>query len=274
LAQDDEQTSEQHAGPETIPPTEWKRRLAERQVADSQPAPPPAFAGNGEDAPEADASERQPPPPAPEAPPDGAFDASRKQLREQAERARSGLQQLLLSENERLRGDLTGAIQELEEKLRRSTQSQTEAELERIAAEVRTSLAAEQQAAQAQLAETEERLRTTLEQQATAASQAAVSKATPQMHTHLQDSLTERIDAQIKESTAAAGQELRAEATVALPSTGSNTGPYSRWGDYSSIVTDPADDCTFWYTTEYLKQNGGSFTWSTRIVSFKFGLCP
>ena len=67
--------------------------------------------------------------------------------------------------------------------------------------------------------------------------------------------------------------QLRAESTVALPSTGSNTGPYSRWGDYSSMVTDPLDDCTFWYTNEYLKQDGGSFTWSTHIVSFKFSSC-
>jgi hypothetical protein len=67
--------------------------------------------------------------------------------------------------------------------------------------------------------------------------------------------------------------QLRDEATVALGTTGSNTGPYSRWGDYSSMVTDPADDCTFWYTNQYLKQNGGSFTWSTRIVSFKFSAC-
>jgi len=82
------------------------------------------------------------------------------------------------------------------------------------------------------------------------------------------------ISPQIRYTGRAAGDplgQLRQEATVALPSTGSNTGPYSRWGDYSSIVTDPADDCTFWYTTEYLKQNGGSFTWSTRIVSFKLG---
>ena len=29
---------------------------------------------------------------------------------------------------------------------------------------------------------------------------------------------------------------------------------------------DPVDDCTFWYTTEYLKTNG-SYNWSTRIAS-------
>ena len=53
---------------------------------------------------------------------------------------------------------------------------------------------------------------------------------------------------------------------------GSQTGSLSRWGDYSSISIDPVDDCTFWYTNEYLK-NSGSFNWSTRIASFKFPGC-
>ena len=43
-----------------------------------------------------------------------------------------------------------------------------------------------------------------------------------------------------------------------------------RWGDYSSMVIDPADDATFWFTTEYLKApKNGSFNWSTRIIAFK-----
>jgi hypothetical protein len=53
---------------------------------------------------------------------------------------------------------------------------------------------------------------------------------------------------------------------------GSQTGTLHRWGDYSALSVDPADDCTFWYTNEYLKSNG-SFNWSTRIVSFKFTSC-
>ena len=53
---------------------------------------------------------------------------------------------------------------------------------------------------------------------------------------------------------------------------GSQTGNLNRWGDYSSISLDPVDDCTFWYTTEYLKSSG-SFNWSTRIASFKFPGC-
>jgi hypothetical protein len=46
----------------------------------------------------------------------------------------------------------------------------------------------------------------------------------------------------------------------------------SRWGDYSAMTVDPVDDCTFWYTNEYLKANG-KFNWSTRIASFKFPGC-
>jgi hypothetical protein len=53
---------------------------------------------------------------------------------------------------------------------------------------------------------------------------------------------------------------------------GSQTGTLHRWGDYSAMTVDPVDDCTFWYTNEYLKANG-SFNWSTRIASFKFPGC-
>src|SRR5438874_5237767 len=38
------------------------------------------------------------------------------------------------------------------------------------------------------------------------------------------------------------------------------------------MAVDPSDDCTFWYTTEYLPANG-SFNWRTRIGSFKFPSC-
>src|SRR6185369_13317375 len=46
----------------------------------------------------------------------------------------------------------------------------------------------------------------------------------------------------------------------------------SRWGDYSAMTIDPTDDCTFWFTTEYLK-TAGAFNWSTRIASYKFPGC-
>jgi hypothetical protein len=46
----------------------------------------------------------------------------------------------------------------------------------------------------------------------------------------------------------------------------------TRWGDYSSMSVDPGDDCTFWYSNEYIPANGG-FNWRTRIGSFKFPSC-
>jgi len=53
---------------------------------------------------------------------------------------------------------------------------------------------------------------------------------------------------------------------------GSQTSGLSRWGDYSTMALDPVDDCTFWFTSEYLQTNG-SFNWSTRVGSFKFSSC-
>jgi hypothetical protein len=48
--------------------------------------------------------------------------------------------------------------------------------------------------------------------------------------------------------------------------------PGNRWGDYSATTVDPIDQCTFYYTNEYLKTDG-AFNWSTRIAAFKFGSC-
>jgi hypothetical protein len=53
---------------------------------------------------------------------------------------------------------------------------------------------------------------------------------------------------------------------------GSQNGGLTRWGDYTSMSLDPVDDCTFFYTNEYLKATG-SFNWSTQINSFKFPNC-
>jgi hypothetical protein len=59
-----------------------------------------------------------------------------------------------------------------------------------------------------------------------------------------------------------------------------NTGIFpfrNRWGDYSAITVDPNDDCTFWYTNEYLAPNAPTdilpVDWHTRIGSFKFPQC-
>jgi hypothetical protein len=45
-----------------------------------------------------------------------------------------------------------------------------------------------------------------------------------------------------------------------------------RWGDYSSMSIDPSDDCTFWYTGEFLP-NSGNFNWSTWLASFTLPGC-
>ena len=49
-------------------------------------------------------------------------------------------------------------------------------------------------------------------------------------------------------------------------------GPSSsgRWGDYAAMSIDPADDCTFWFTSLYIPNSG---TWGTRINSFSFAEC-
>jgi len=49
-------------------------------------------------------------------------------------------------------------------------------------------------------------------------------------------------------------------------------GHRARWGDYSSLTLDP-DDCTFWYTNQYLRTNGDATNWDTKISSFRFRAC-
>jgi hypothetical protein len=77
------------------------------------------------------------------------------------------------------------------------------------------------------------------------------------------------------------GDLTQGEATL-FPGQGieANTGIYpfrNRWGDYSAITVDPADDCTFWYTNEYLAPNAPTdilpVDWHTRVGSFKFPQC-
>lgn len=46
----------------------------------------------------------------------------------------------------------------------------------------------------------------------------------------------------------------------------------NRWGDYTSMRLDPADDCTFWYTNEYFMESG-ILDWSTQINSARFSNC-
>src|SRR5690606_20308755 len=40
--------------------------------------------------------------------------------------------------------------------------------------------------------------------------------------------------------------------TVAVAGVQPSTQGGGRWGDYAAMGIDPADDCTFWYTNEYM----------------------
>jgi hypothetical protein len=72
-------------------------------------------------------------------------------------------------------------------------------------------------------------------------------------------------------STDTLGTLGQTEASM-IEGTGSQSGGYNRWGDYSSMSVDPNDDCTFWFTTEYYETVSNN--WQTRIGSFKFPSCP
>src|SRR5439155_514697 len=69
----------------------------------------------------------------------------------------------------------------------------------------------------------------------------------------------------------ASGTMSQGEATV-ITGAGSQTGGLSRWGDYTEMTVDPADDCTFWYVNQYEPANG-PLNWHTRIASFKVPTC-
>jgi hypothetical protein len=63
------------------------------------------------------------------------------------------------------------------------------------------------------------------------------------------------------------GGEVTMQAGAGVQQSSSN-----RWGDYSAMRVDPADDCTFWYTNEYYANNG-SFDFKTKIGKFKIATC-
>jgi len=66
---------------------------------------------------------------------------------------------------------------------------------------------------------------------------------------------------------------LMEDETTLFTAGGSQTGGLSRWGDYSDLTLDPVDDCTFYYTTEYIPHDGG-FNWRTHVSAFAFQDCP
>jgi hypothetical protein len=64
---------------------------------------------------------------------------------------------------------------------------------------------------------------------------------------------------------------METEASIVAGS-GSQIDTSNRWGDYTSMALDAADDCTFWYTNQYYMVTA-TFDWSTRLASLKFSGC-
>jgi hypothetical protein len=69
------------------------------------------------------------------------------------------------------------------------------------------------------------------------------------------------------------GQMTQAE-QVLFTGQGPQTEPEGRWGDYSELSVDPVNDCTFWFTSEYLTTDTVVIgSWATRVGAFRFPGC-
>jgi hypothetical protein len=62
--------------------------------------------------------------------------------------------------------------------------------------------------------------------------------------------------------------ELNAGEAAIVAAGGAQTHPAGRWGDYADLTVDPLDDCTFWFTSEYLSETSER-GWRTRVAAFK-----
>jgi hypothetical protein len=62
-----------------------------------------------------------------------------------------------------------------------------------------------------------------------------------------------------------AGSGLAQGEQTIINGNGSQSSSSGRWGDYSDMTVDPADDCSFWYTQEYYLSSSSS-SWRTRIA--------
>ena len=63
---------------------------------------------------------------------------------------------------------------------------------------------------------------------------------------------------------------------VIINGTGVQRSVNSRWGDYSTMSTDPSDDCRFWFVSEYYTAAGQALStvgWQTRVGSFQLPGC-
>jgi hypothetical protein len=63
---------------------------------------------------------------------------------------------------------------------------------------------------------------------------------------------------------------LTAPEVIIATGTKSNTGS-TRWGDYTSMSVDPIDDCTFWYTNQYIPTTASSWGTANASVAFPVG---
>lgn len=71
------------------------------------------------------------------------------------------------------------------------------------------------------------------------------------------------------------GQMTLGEGTI-INGSGVQLTTNSRWGDYTALNIDPADDCTFWYVNQYYTLAGQLSSlagWQTRVASFKLPGC-
>jgi hypothetical protein len=60
---------------------------------------------------------------------------------------------------------------------------------------------------------------------------------------------------------------------IAFTGSGVQTGTLTRWGDYTTMSVDPADDESFCYVGQYLPGDG-TFNWRTRVICAKFPAAP
>jgi hypothetical protein len=57
-----------------------------------------------------------------------------------------------------------------------------------------------------------------------------------------------------------------------MAGSGTQTTSVARWGDYAMMAVDPTDDCTFWFTTEYVATTSNA-PWRTRVAAAQVPGC-
>ncbi len=70
-----------------------------------------------------------------------------------------------------------------------------------------------------------------------------------------------------------AGDPLHTLSTEFKAIDGTESQMADRWGDYTSMSMDPTDDCTFWFTAQYLDKATPGNGWHTYVAKTKFKTC-